>query len=269
MSNERRDRERSDKIEARDIVIGDPKGHQEDAPAKPKGKFALWLENFWYYYKFHTIVVLFVLFVVTVCFVQCATKETGDLTVTFAGSYAFQGDERQNFIDVLNAVAPEDEKSGDKLSVGLNSYSIYSEDELRALYTDIDEETGTSALNSGYYSAKQYNTEQLESFSTYIKTGESPVLFINSFVFEAQNISDIAMPLSDLYGETVPEAACSEYAIRLGDTDFYRYYAAVQVLPADTLVVLVKPFYMGATSNEEVYARYERLFRAIVDFKMP
>ena len=266
MSNERRDRERSDKIEARDIVIGDSKGHQEDAPAKPKGKFALWLENFWYYYKFHTIVVLFVLFVVTVCLVQCATKETGDLTVTFSGSYAFQGDERQNFIDVLNAIAPEDEKSGDKLSVSLSSYSIYTDEELRAMHTN--SETGDFNASS-YYAAKQYNLEQLDAFSTFIKTGESPVLFISSYAFAEQHVDEVAAPLKDLYGEDLPASACSEFAVRLGDTDFYRYYAAVQVLPADTLVVLVKPYYMGATSNEEVYARYERLFRAIVDFKMP
>ncbi len=265
MPNEKKDRQRFEKIEAREIHRGAKQEAKEEKPSKPKGKVALWFENYWYYYKFHTIVAVFILFVLTVCFVQCANKETGDLTVTFAGSYALSGEERENFMDAVNAVAPKDEESGKKLSVSLSSYAIFTEEELRAMY--IDPETG--ALNSGYYQAKQYNTEQLEAFSTFLKTGESPILFINSFVFEEQNISEIAMPLKDLYGEELPASACNAYAVRLGDTDFYRYYAAVQVLPADTLVVLAKPYYMGATSKEEVYERYEALFHAIVDFQAP
>lgn len=267
MSNDPKDRQRPDKLEARNIVVGDPhKRAREEEPQKPKGKFALWLENYWYYYKFHTLVGLFIIFVVTVCCVQCATKETGDLTVTFAGSYTFQGEERQNFIDAINAVAPKDEESGEKLTLSLSNYSIYTEEELKKLYTN----TETGVLDSSAYNtAKGYNLEQLESFGTFLKTGESPVLFVNEFVFDQQNLPQISVPLSDLYGDELPASAYNEYAVRLGDTAFYQYYAAVQVLPADTLLVLAKPFYMGATSNEEVYAKYEQLFYNIVNFKMP
>ena len=267
MSNESKDYQRPDKLGARGIVVGDPnRRKREEKPQKPKGKFALWLENYWYYYKVHTLIGLFALFVITVCFVQCATKETGDLTVTFAGSYTFRGDERQEFMDAINAVTPKDEESGEKLTVLLSNYSIYNEEELKKLYTN--EETGV-VDSSAYNTAKGYNQEQLEAFGSFLKTGESPILFVNEFVFDQQKLSSIAAPLSDLYGEALPESAYNEYAIRLGDTAFYQYYAAVQVLPADTLLVLSKPFFMGATSNEEVYARYEQLFRNIVDFKMP
>ena len=266
MSNENKERQRQDKIEARDIVVGaSHRRDREEKPQKPKGKFALWLENYWYYYKFHTLIGLFIIFVVTVCCVQCATTETGDLTVTFAGSYTFRGEERQEFIDAINAVAPKDQESGQKLSVSLSNYSIYNETELKKLYTD---ENG--ALDSAAYNtAKGYNQEQLEAFSTFLKTGESPILFVNEFVFSQQNLATVSVPLSELYEEGLPSSAYNEYAVRLGDTAFYQYYEAVQVLPEDTLLVLAKPFFMGATSNEEVYAKYEQLFRNIVDFKMP
>ena len=267
MSREQNDRQRPDKLEARNIVVGDShKRAREEETQKPKGKFALWLENYWYYYKVHTLIGLFALFVITVCFVQCATKETGDLTVTFAGSYTFRGDERQEFMDAINAVAPKDEESGEKLSVLLSNYSIYTEDELKKLYTDPETDVMDA---SAYNTAKGYNQEQLEAFGTFLKTGESPILFVNEFVFVQQNLATVSVPLSELYGEELPASAYNEYAVRLGDTEFYRYYAAVQVLPEDTLLVLAKPFYMGATSNEEVYAKYEQLFRNIVDFKMP
>ena len=169
-------------------------------------------------------------------------------------------------MDAINAVSPKDEKSGDRLTVSLSSYSIYNEEELKKLYTN--PETGVRD-DAGYNTARGYNLEQLEAFGTFLKTGESPVLFVNEFVFEQRKLSELCVPLSELYGENIPASACSEYAIRLGDTEFYQYYAAVQVLPADTLLVLAKPFYMGATSNEEVYARYEQLYDNIVNFKMP
>ena len=47
-----------------------------------ENKFIKWLDNFWYHYKWPTIIVAFFLFVGVVCFAQCSTRATGDLTVT-------------------------------------------------------------------------------------------------------------------------------------------------------------------------------------------
>ena len=43
------------------------------------------LENFWYYYKWHTIAVLFVILVIGVCTFQTCNKTSYDLHVVYAG----------------------------------------------------------------------------------------------------------------------------------------------------------------------------------------
>ena len=64
-------------------------------------------------------------------------------------------------------------------------------------------------------------------------------------------------------------AAYDEYAIRIGDTAIYQYYEALQVLPADTLIVFTRSYFMGASSNAETYAKFQSLYRAIVEFQAP
>lgn len=243
--------QKQDKIEAGEIVV--------------RNRFVTWLENYWYHYKLPTIAVLFALFVCIVCFAQCAGRETGDVTVTFGGSYDLVGEEKEAFLEVVNALAPKDEKSGESLSVILTSYSIYTEEELRARFFDEDGNFDEVA----YQTAKNFNADHIKSFGTYLMTGESAVLFVNQYIFDYQNMATLAVPLSELYGEAVPSSACNEYAIRLGDTDFYKYYPAVQVLPADTMIVLCKSYVWGASSDEKTYEEFEALFRAIVEFKAP
>ena len=100
-------------------------------------------------------------------------------------------------------------------------------------------------------------------------TGECSIWLVNTSVYEAQHMTEkLAVPLADTFG-TTPEGAYDEYAIRLGDTAFYQYYEALQVLPADTLIVLTRPYFMGASSNEQTYAQFKALYRAIVEFEAP
>ena len=249
MPNERKE----DKLEAGEIA--------------ERSRFSLWMENFWYHYKIQAIIVMAAIFIFAVCFVQCSQKESGDLTVSFAGPYVLEGQERENFLDVLNALSPREEEGGERLSVILSTYTVYTEEELRALYTDPE----TKEFDEmGFQTAKGYNIDRLKNFGSYLMTGESAVLFVSPFVYEHQNIREkLARPLSDLYGNALPAASHDGYAIRLGDTDLYRYYPALQVFPADTLLVLTQSYVWGASADDATYQQFEALFRALVDFKIP
>lgn len=240
---------REDKQEAGEIVV--------------KNRFLTWLDNFWYHYKWHVIVSAFFLVVCTICFVQCSTKETGDVTVTYAGGYALSGEEQEILKNTLNAVAPQVEGGEGTLANMLATYSIFTEEELRALFTDED----GNFDNYGFQSAKVQSSNQLESFSGFVKTGESSIFLVSPFVYEAQNLDHLAVPLSELF-ETLPEGAYDEYAIRLADTEFYQYYEAIHFLPEDTLIVMLQPMLLwGASSDEAKYDTFLEMYYAIVNAK--
>ncbi len=225
----------------------------------------LWFENLWYHHKWTIILVAFFLFVAIVCFAQCATTPHKDVYVTFGGSYTMTSEELQSvervFGDLSKSTFPEKSPA-----VGIVSYPFYTEEELRALFTD--PETG-DFNGASYNMAKGQNADRLKELSSYMMTGECSIWLVNTSVYEAQHMNEkLAVPLAETFGKT-PEGAYDEYAVRLGDTAFYQYYEALQVLPADTLIVFTRSYFMGASSNAETYAQFKALYRAIVEFEAP
>ncbi len=148
-------------------------------------------------------------------------------------------------------------------TVGVVSYPFYTEEELRALYTD--PETG-DFNGSAFHTAKGMNADRLEELSSYIMTGDCSIWLVNTSVYEVQHMSEkLAVPLAETFGAK-PAGAYDEYAIRLGDTAIYQYYEALQVLPADTLIVFTRG---NVFSNEQTHAQFKALYRAMIEFQAP
>lgn len=228
-----------------------------------KNRFLQWLDNFWYHNKWTVIVVAFFVMVGAVCFTQCSERENGDITLVYAGSCTLTAEQQKNIVAVFDAVAPN--KSDDKkLTTLLTAYSVYTEEEMMAACTDED---GTFSP-SAYANFKQVTQDHLKTFGNYVMTGESGIWLVSEFVYEAQNLQKLAKPLNELF-ETVPSNAYDDYAIRLGDTALYRYYDALKVFPADTLIVMSQPLFMGQVANEEAYQEFLSMYYAILDFKAP
>ena len=225
----------------------------------------LWLENFWYHNKWTVILVAFFLFVFTVCFVQCATTPQRDIYITFGGSHTVTGEEKQAIEQVFQELS-KNTFGEDSPAVGINSYAFYTEEELRNLYTDPDTKDFDGAA---FNMAKGKNTDQLETLQSYMMTGECSIWLVNTSVYESQHMAEnLAVPLSETFG-TVPAGAYDEYAIRLGDTAIYQYYEALQVLPADTLVVFTYPYITGSSAKPQKYEQFQSLYRAFIEFHAP
>ena len=240
------------KIEAGEIAI--------------ENRFLKWLDNYWYHYKWHTIIIGFFVIMGLFTFAQCANREQGDLTVSYAGGYTLNSNERANIVKVLGSLTLDETDQEGELSILLNSYSIYTDAELRVAYTD---EKGELAI-AAYNNAKQVSLDHFQTFSTYLMTGDSAVWLVSEYVYRdcGLDFAHIARPLADVYGENLPASAYDAYAIRLSDTDLYRYYDALKVLPEDTLLLLPRSYVWGESAKEESYRVFETLFRAIVDFKV-
>ena len=225
----------------------------------------LWFENLWYHHKWTIIIVAFFLFVAIVCFAQCATTPHKDVYIAFGGSYTMTTEEHQAVERIFGEVSKNAFGDGAP-TVGVVSYPFYTEDELRALYTD--PETGDFD-GAAFNMAKGQNISRLDELSSYMMTGECSIWLVNTSVYEAQHMSEkLAVPLAETFG-TTPAGAYDEYAIRLGDTTIYQYYEALQVLPADTLIVFTRSYFMGASSNEKTYEQFKTIYRAIVEFQAP
>jgi hypothetical protein len=258
--------ERDEKLEAGKIVV--------------QNRFLNWLDNFWYHYKWHTIVIGFFVMVFAICFTQCATTARSDVIVTYAGGYTLSARESEEIGKLLTDFLPLGEDGvGD--SAGLNPFPIYTEQVLGEMYTYTDEETGELKKdNYAYSTAKKTNQDRISAFSDFLMTGTSSVWMVGQDVYDTE-AEDLArgdtpdglglvvherlVPLAELGVDLTH--AYDDYAIRLGDTDFYKHYEIMKLLPADTLLVFSKAMVVGEVADEEIYARHRALFLAIVNYK--
>ena len=225
-----------------------------------QGRFWKWLDNFWYHYKWVTIGVAVALVILLVCILQTCSKEKEDLMMTYAGPTVLSVSELEQVSEVMNSVMPYDADENGKKHTAWMTYQIYSEDQIRELTETNTEGKVTQTVD------RSFNSDQYSVFNNYLKTGESSIFLLDPWLYESLATTDHLMPLSEVL-ETVPEGAVGECGIRLGDTDLYEKYAVLRLLPADTVICLMKQYVIGRSSDEEQYRFECDMFRAIVTYQ--
>jgi hypothetical protein len=221
-----------------------------------------WLENFWYYHKWKVIVILFFAIVFAVGISQMINKEEPDANVVVAAPIYFYAEHIEGLEATLEALIPRGGEDGVK-NLNLYTYSIYSEDELKAANEAETDDEGKYVIQV----SQPFNTSKIEEYRTFLQTGECSILFISEYLYENLLQQDRLRPMSEVFGEKLPTGAMSDgYGVRLGDTYLYEYFDELKVLPADTVVCLMRPYIWGASSDAEKYADMEAYFKAIVSF---
>ena len=230
----------------------------------PKSKLSLFIENIWYHYKWHIIIIAFFVLVFGVCFVQCLGTEQPDVVVTYAGGYTLSSSEVNTFNQIFKGLLNKSANGAESI-VALTHYSIYTQDELYQMYYgDGTEENGAASL--AYNSARQANVNNASQFSSFLLTGETAILFVSEWVYQNKINTERMMTLDSVLGYT-PKEAVDAYAVKLCDTELYKSYEALQVLPKDTLILFARPTVAGATADEDVYAIHKELFRSMIEYQ--
>lgn len=218
-----------------------------------------WFDNFWYHYKWVTIGVAFALIVLVVCTVQMCSKEKEDLIMLYAGPTVLSSSEVNDVCDALEAVCPEDFDGNGQKQINLSAYYILSENQINEQASQTDEN------GENVYIDNSYNSDQYDTYYTYLMTGESSVLLLDPWLYERLAASDRLVSLTEALGYT-PESAYGEYGIRLGETALYEQYGVMKLLPEDTVICLMRPYVAGNSGNEEYYAYEKKMFEALASF---
>ena len=117
-------------------------GYENPAPEAEgvkKSRFALWIENFFYHYKWYVIAAVFAIIVVTVCTVQLCQRESYDALILYAGSKQVgktsTDGETAEYVTVNKAIKTEieDYDGNGEVMLGLETFFWLSEEEIREL----------------------------------------------------------------------------------------------------------------------------------------
>lgn len=228
-----------------------------------RGGFLGWLDNYWYHYKWHTVVIAFFAVVVLICTLQMCGKEQEDLVLLYSGSAGLTGQQAEDICTVIENVVDKDFDGDGVKNIGISKYHVLSEEQIREEKEKKDEDGNPIFVDTNYY------TSQTSNYYHYIQTGESSVAFLDPWLYEAL-ISDPEnvrlQKLTDVLGY-LPENAVGEYGVRLGDTALYDEYGVIRNMPADTVVCLLRPVIIGGNSSKpEYYERETFTFKAIVEY---
>lgn len=219
---------------------------------RAEGKLVKWLDNYWYHYKWHTIVIAFVVVVLLICTLQACNRESEDALIVYAGPAYISAENAESINQVFSHVMPEDfDGDGKKLAI-ISSYLIYSDEQMKE---NIDE-NGNNVGLSPYQNSQNY-----KNYYDYLMTGTSAVYMLDPVLYEELLSADRLNSLGkDENGEDI-------YGVRLGDTEIYEKYDVFKVLPEDTVICLHRQTVMGNIKNDTVYEQQARMLRAIIDWK--
>lgn len=229
---------------------------------KYENKITKWFDNYWYYYKWKVIIAVFFIFVIIVCTVQACSNTEDDVVIIYAGEFLSTSLEVPNIESALSSVLPEDYSGDGKKNVSMSMMTVYSEERIKEL-----EET---YKDEGLKISRPNNDAELAKFQDLIVTGEFNVCLLDPWLYETVKKQGGFAKLEDTLGY-LPDSAVDEYAIKLSDTEFGRYFAGVNKLPEDTYLCLRTPGALQSMfgAKSEKFDQAVAFVKAIVEFKAP
>ena len=238
---------------------------------KRSGSIAAKLDNFWYHYKWHTIIALFVVIVITVCAVQCAGNTDYDIQVLYAGNHHFARTASDGgFSDYLETVSSfsdlaDDYNEDGEVNVSFLDLYLLTKEEIAEI--EKNPEGGTSVS----YQLLQENTTMLKNN---LDMSDYYVCFLSERLFRQysegeSNLGRFAK-IADYTKEGAEYDFVSEYGIRLSSLDVKDMPGISGLDAEDTIVCIRKISAMSSMfskkESERQFARSEDLLRKILSY---
>ena len=221
-----------------------------------KMTFRQWIENYWYHYKFTTIVVVFFLFFISISVAQMISKKSPDANVVYMGrasiSFTSQGKLQESFANVMK----KDYNNDGKKSVDYLELTVLDPKKAQ----NFDKTT---------YTSHQVDEAAGERFVAELVAGDSMIYLAEEKYYKMAREQDLIMPLDEILGFT-PEKALDKYSIYLKDLDIF-YLDGFNKLPSDTILFVRYPVSL-ADSKKELENREKNnlsVFKDMIEYIHP
>ncbi len=222
---------------------------------KEKQSFKKWFDNYWYHYKWPTILGIFLLFVLIVGIVQCSARVESDVIMMYAGPKQLSFDEIRLLKESAAKVMEQDYNGdGSKIVEYLENVVIVED------YTVED-------LN-GEEQVLIDKQEQIEQYVTQVAAGDAQIYFLSADVYHDLSRQGVLVPLEDVF-ETVPIENFDSFSFELGVLGIHEM-PGFSSLPEKTYVCLRAAKTMGVLDPEQAEKEHEwalDLFRALVSYQ--
>ncbi len=242
-----------------------------------KGKFGLWFENFWYHYKWHTLITAFVLIVLTVCTVQMCKKTDYDVHIIYAGNYSVMNEKTEGGESAYEVIkkslteAVDDFDENGETVTSFEALYMLSPEEIEAIEKELADkkENGEGSYTLNYTQLNANNN----TFRDRIMYSEYYLFFLSESVYNYYKTVDgitMFVPLKKyVKGSGDGLVYLDDSAIYLHSTEFGKLPGLCE-LPEDTVIALrsmsAVASHFGKKSNEKSYKNCEKTLINILNY---
>ncbi len=231
--------------------------------------FKAWLENYWYHYKWHTVIAAFFLALAVMLVTQMATKDKYDVTVIYSGPVQLNGGELEQISKAFAELMPKDYNGdGEKNAMTYSEY-LLSPEQQRALEEEAKRLSIEENVEYVFFYTADMRNDALNSVNALVSTGEAVICLMDKYNYDILCANSAFLPLSDALGEK-PDYAIDDYGVYLKNTDFAKYFEKTfEKLPDDTILCIRKKAVVGVSKGfDKVYEANLDLFTRIFEFKI-
>ena len=227
-----------------------------------KSPIIAWFDNFFYHYKWHTIVCAFLIVVILICSFQMCNRTSYDVYIMYAGekillkTSATSGTDPEyvKLSSALMQYAEDFDGNGEK---SINLLNLYMPTKADIEAEDPEKQNVLATL--AQTDSETYNFNMVASHEFYI-------LFLSKDLFLNECTSNNELvPFNKISTYTNGDATAytfvNDYGIELGSTELYKK-GGFNLLPADTVICMRAPLLNGKTNQN--YERSEAMLKALL-----
>lgn len=220
------------------------------------------LDNFWYHYKWHTVVALFFIVVFGVCIGQMASKDKVDAYVMYAGPTAFLASEIEDLQSAFEAVMPDLNGDGKKV-VQFIDVTVLTDARIKANKEQAEKEGIEYKPDMEFiYNSRQKYKLQLAAGDAYFLLVDPEVYAEDYGIGMFEKLSKLGLESDDAYDDS---------SVVFKNTDFGSYMPIFDKLPDDTLLTFRAMNVTSKGRGEKEQAKYDdqlELFKKVIEFEL-
>ncbi len=227
-------------------------------------KFLKWLDNYWYHYKWHTIITAFFAVFLMVSIGQLVTKEKVDAYVLYAGEGSFFVSDLYSMEDAFEQVSDDFNDDGKK-TVKITDVVVMTDEQIKE-----NKEKAEAEGNDDYYVDMQYMSDMRDKFKMQLTAGEAYLCLLSPEMYELDYGVGMYMTLEEL--GISPALAYDDCAINFKQTDFGKYFTIFEKMPEDTLICFRRMNVASKTKGKKEQKKYDdqlMLFKKVLEFDAP
>lgn len=223
-------------------------------------KILKWLENFWYHYKWHTLIIGFFAVILVVGIFQMTKKTDPDISLLYAGPAILTEQGLDELERTFGSILSSDSNGDGEKIVRAVGVTILSDEQLA------EKKAEAEAEGESLYYDSSLRKSAFEQIKSWLITGEMLICLLDPYVYDQFVDHGLFMPLSNLLDE-VPSSAADAYSIRFSETEFGRFYSELAPVTDDLLLCLVNPTVLAGDKTEGVrYQAHVDLLKEILAF---